>query len=87
MIRQVFSEIGIFLIPFIAYALFLILSRAKVFEAGSWPLHVVGYLALAALVLTVAALALLANSSGAPPGSTYTPAHLEKGRLVPGVDK
>jgi hypothetical protein len=30
---------------------------------------------------------LLAQFSGAPPNSTYFPAHLDKGRLVPGVEK
>jgi hypothetical protein len=48
---------------------------------------VIGALVGIALVLTVGALVLLANFSGAPPHSTYTPAHLENGRLVPGVDK
>jgi hypothetical protein len=46
------------------------------------------------VVLTVTALLLMGASaivasqlSGAPPGSTYVPAHVENGRLVPGVNK
>jgi hypothetical protein len=87
MIRPVLSEVGLFLLPFAAYALFLIVSRTNVLAAAAWPLHVIGTLLGAALILTVGALVLLANFSGAPPRSTYTPAHIENGKLVPGVDK
>jgi hypothetical protein len=87
MIRPLFSEIGLFLLPFAAYALFLIASRTNVLATSSWPIHVIGSLVGIALALTIGALVLLANFSGAPPGSTYTPAHVENGRLVPGVEK
>ena len=36
------------------------------------------------VLLTILSLVLLAHFSGAPPGSTYVPAHIEDGRLVPG---
>jgi len=46
------------------------------------------------VLLTVSALLLIAVSavataifSGSPPGSTYVPAHVEDGRLVPGTTK
>ena len=87
MIRPLLSEVGLFLLPFAAYALFLIVSRTNVLTATAWPLHVIGGLLGAALTLTVGALVLLANFSGAPPKSTYTPAHMENGKLVPGIDK
>jgi hypothetical protein len=32
-------------------------------------------------------MVLLVQFSGAPPDSTYIPAHIENGRLVPGVEK
>lgn len=86
MIRPVLTEIGIFLIPFIAYALFLIATRAGVFAPESWSFKVVGVLTAAALVLLLASLVLLAQRSGAPPGSTYVPAHIENGKLVPGKE-
>jgi hypothetical protein len=44
-------------------------------------------LAIAAAVLVIVSLVLLAQFSGAPPGSTYVPAHIENGRLVPGVER
>jgi hypothetical protein len=87
MIRPLLSEVGLFLLPFAAYALFLIVSRTNVLTTTAWPIHVIGSLLGAALTLTVGALVLLANFSGAPPKSTYTPAHIENGKLVPGVDK
>ncbi|QDM18752.1 hypothetical protein FNL55_23960 [Tardiphaga sp. vice352] len=87
MIRPVFTEVGIFLIPFAVYAIFLIASKNGVTLKSSWPLRVVGRLALVALLLVVLSLVLLAHYSGAPPNSTYVPAHLENGRLVPGVEK
>ena len=87
MIRPVFTEIGIFLIPFAVYAIFLIASKNGVTLKSSWPIHVVGRLALVALLLVVLSLVLLAQYSGAPPNSTYVPAPLENGRLVPGVEK
>ncbi len=87
MIRPVLTEIGVFLIPFAAYALFVALSHANVLHASSWPLHIVGRLAVGALLLVIVSLILLAHFSGAPPGSTYTPAHIENGKLVPGSEK
>lgn len=87
MIRPVLTEIGIFLIPFAAYALFILASRANVLHASSWPLRVVIRLAVASFVLVIVSLLLLAHFSGAPPGSTYVPAHIENGRLVPGSER
>jgi hypothetical protein len=87
MIRPAFTEIGIFLIPFAVYALFLIASRSGLLVQSSWPANVVAKLLLGSLLLVVASFVLLAQFSGAPPNSTYVPAHLENGRLVPGVEK
>ena len=87
MIRPALTEVGIFLIPFAVYAVFLVASRYQLLATESWPLHVVGSLVGVALALTAIALVLLAHFSGAPPGLTYTPAHIENGRLVPGVEK
>lgn len=87
MIRPVLTEVGIFLIPFALFALFLFATRNGVMLKSSWPLQVVIRLAVAASILVIASLVLLAQFSGAPPGSTYVPAHIENGRLVPGVEK
>jgi hypothetical protein len=87
MIRPVLTELAIFLIPFVAYALFLMATRAGVFASSSWPAHLVAKLVLGSLLLVVISFILLAQFSGAPPDSTYVPAHLEDGKLVPGVEK
>ena len=87
MIRPVLTEIGIFLIPFAAYALFLIATRSGVLTASSWPMHLVAKLVLGSLLLVIVSFVLLAQFSGAPPNSTYVPAHLENGKLVDGVEK
>jgi hypothetical protein len=54
---------------------------------SSWPVIVVGRLLLGSLLLVVLSLVLLAQFTGAAPHSTYVPAHLENGKLVPGVEK
>jgi hypothetical protein len=80
-------EIGIFLVPFAIYAAYLIANRVDFMIAASWPAHIVMRLSLAALVLVVVSFVLLAHFSGAPPDSTYIPAHIENGRLIPGVER
>ena len=87
MIRPVLTEIGIFLIPFAIYALFLITTRSGLLVQSSWPVQVVAKLVLGSLLLVVISFILLAHFSGAPPNSTYIPAHIENGKFVPGVEK
>lgn len=87
MIRPALTEIGIFLVPFAVYALFLVATSSGLLVPSSWPVRVIGRLLLGSLLLVVVSLVLLAQFSGAPPHSTYVPAHIENGRLVPGVEK
>jgi hypothetical protein len=87
MIRQALTEIGIFLIPFVVYALFLIATRSGLLIRSSWPVVIVGRLLLGSLLLVVVSLIMLAQFFGAPPNSTYVPAHIENGKLIPGVEK
>lgn len=87
MIRPVLTELGIFLIPFALYAAWLIATRAGVLDTSSWPARLVIRLVIVSLLLTIVSLVLLAHFSGAPPDSTYVPAHIENGKLVPGVEK
>ena len=87
MIRPILTEIAIFLIPFAVYAAFLLATRSGLLVQSSWPMHVIAKLAIGALLLVVVSFLLLAEFGGAPPDSTYVPAHIEDGRLVPGVEK
>jgi hypothetical protein len=86
MIRAL-TEIGIFLIPFAVYASFLVATRSGLLTLSSWPVIIVGRLLVGSLLLVILSLILLAQFAGAPPNSTYFPAHLENGKLVPGVEK
>lgn len=87
MIRPIFTEIALFVLPFVLYALYLWATRAGVFDPTAWTVPVLSWLTIAALTLVIASFLLIAHFSGAPPGSTYVPAHIEDGRLVPGTTK
>ena len=87
MIRPILTELALFLAPFALYALFLWATRTGVLDAQSWRLPILGWLAAAALCLMVGSFILIAQFSGAPPGSTYVPAHIEHGKFVPGTMK
>ena len=45
----------------------------------------IAWLVIAALSLMIVSFVVLAHFTGAPPGSSYTPAHIEEGVLVPGT--
>ncbi len=87
MIRPIFTEIGLFLTPFVIYAAFLIATRAGVLDAASWTLRRVAGLVIVSLLLMIGSFLLLAQFSGAPPGSTYVPAHVDSGKFVPGTTR
>ena len=83
MIRTGATEIVLFLLPFVLYAVYLAATRASVTHPDSWPLRHVAWLLGAALLLVIGSFVYLANYSGAPVGSNYEPAHIEDGKLVP----
>lgn len=85
MARPAFVEVILFLLPFVLYAIYLLVTRSGVVGAQSWPLRHLVSLALVALLLVIGSFAYFAHFSGAPPGSTYIPAHLENGKFVPGT--
>ena len=87
MIRPAFTEILIFLIPFAIYAVFLVATRSGLLLQSSWPVHIIAKLVIGSFLLVIVSFILLAHFSGAPPNSTYVPAHIENGKFVPGVEK
>jgi len=87
MIRPIFTEIGLFLAPFVIYAVFLLATRTGVMQAKAWTLRRIAGLVIASLVLMTGSFLVLAQFSGAPPGSTYVPAHIEGGKFVPGTTR
>ena len=84
MIRIGFTEIALFVAPFVLYAVFLWATKVGVMDAESWPLSRLAWLAIAALLLVVGSFIYFSHFTGAPPGSTYVPAHIENGKFVPG---
>jgi uncharacterized protein DUF6111 len=87
MIRPVFTEVALFITPFVLYALFVWATREGVLDVSAWSLPRLIWLTISALVLVIASFLILAQFGGAPPGSTYVPAHMENGRLVPGTER
>ncbi len=87
MIRQIVTELALFLAPFAAYALFVWARREGVISVSAWSPPRLMWLTVAALALVIAGFVGLAQFGGAPPGSTYVPAHMENGRLVPGAQR
>jgi hypothetical protein len=87
MIRPFLTETGLFLTPFVLYAAFLFGTRAGVLQSSSWSVQRLVGLVIASLVLVIGSFVVLAKYSGAPPGSTYVPAHVEDGKFVPGVTR
>jgi hypothetical protein len=87
MIRTIFTETALFLTPFVAYAIFLWATRAGVIDPEAWTPKALIWLTMAALAAVIAGFVAIAEFSGARPGATYIPAHIEDGRVVPGRTK
>jgi len=85
MIRPAFTEIALFLAPFVLYLVFLWATRAHILDPKSWSWSTIAWLTIAALALVVGSFIVIAQFSGAPPGSIYVPAHMENGKFVPGT--
>lgn len=83
MIRPVLTELALFLLPFVLYGAFLFATRAQVLHPDAWSWTVITWLSILSLILVIGSFLVMAQFSGAPPGSTYVPAHLESGRMVP----
>lgn len=84
MIRPVLTEVALFLTPFVVYAIFLVATRSGALDPVHWSFGRIATLVIISLVLMIASFIVLAHFTGAPPGSTYTPAHVENGVVVPG---
>ena len=88
MIRPIFTEIALFLTPFVIYAAFLFATRAGILDPQSWAVRRVTGLLIVSLLLMAGSFVLLAQFGGAPPGSPYVPAHIDAdGKFVPGTTR
>lgn len=84
MFRFIAFDAVFFLLPFAAYALWLIITRRTLRNAEDWQVKTIAWLALVGAVLMVAALVVFVHLDTSPPGGTYVPAHVENGVIVPG---
>jgi len=83
MARALLEPLALFLSPFLAYAVYLVLRARYPLEVDHWTTGRVSLLTL--LGLAAAVLGLAALNVTAPRGhGTYVPAHVENGVLVPG---
>jgi heme/copper-type cytochrome/quinol oxidase subunit 3 len=84
MFRPIATEMALFLAPFALYAVFLLATRAGALHPDAWSLPKIALLVIASFTLMLGSFLVLAQFSGAPPGSTYVPAHVQDGKFVPG---
>jgi hypothetical protein len=82
MIRAIFGESLLFFVPFVLFALFLILNRRNPLRLSAWSQS--GYwLVIAGLVCVLAAFVVTGLTSERHIGA-FEPPHMENGRVVPG---
>jgi hypothetical protein len=56
-------------------------------QRSAWSARRIAALGIAGFVLMLGSFVFFAQFSGAPPGSTYIPAHIENGKFVPGTTR
>jgi hypothetical protein len=84
MIRPVFTELLLFLTPFVLYVVFLWATKNEILHPEHWPVSRIITLAIVALLLVLGSFLYFANYTGVPVGSVYEPAHMDNGTFVPG---
>jgi len=87
MIRSILIEVGLFIAPFVIYAAVLAGTAKGVRQSSAWSIRRIAALGIAGFVLMLGSFVILAQFSGAPPGSVYVPAHIENGKFVPGTTR
>jgi hypothetical protein len=87
MIRPILIEIGLFIAPFVIYAILLVVTSSGALQRSAWGARRIAALGIAGFVLMLGSFVFFAQFSGAPPGSTYIPAHIENGKFVPGTTR
>lgn len=83
MLRALFDTLGLFLLPFALFAIYLMLRARYPLAVEHWTRGRLSWLAMAGLAVATAGLVL--GTLVAPRGhGLYVPAHLENGEIVPG---
>ena len=76
-----------FLLPFGAYALYVMATRRAEAKGIKWQDAPWVWLAIASLGCGIAGFVFMALTAGDDPIGTYVPPHIEDGRVVPGQVK
>ena len=83
MLRAILEPVTLFLTPFIAFAIYLVLRARYPLAIEHWTRGRVSTLTLAGLAIAV--LGMFVFGLTAPRGhGTYVPAHIKDGQLIPG---
>ena len=83
MIRVLITQLILFLLPFLIYAGYLFLT--KKLNRRAWIDAPRYWLILSGLVVTLIGFVFMSQIHNNPLGSTYIPAHIENGIVVPGA--
>jgi hypothetical protein len=73
-----------FLVPFAAYAGWLLFNKRSLGTAADWPNRTVIILSAIGAVFVVIGLILLVSFSGTSTNEPYFPAEIQDGEIVPG---
>ena len=84
MVRFLTFDAVFFLLPFVAYGLWLLATRRSLGGVPDWEVRTIAILCLAGAVLMIASILFFIHFDREPPGGTYVPAHMENGQIVPG---
>ena len=83
MIRVVAEAVALFLVPFVLFAIYLLLRRRNPASVDAWTDGMAATLSLAGLALAAFSIFVFGLLEDRPTGA-YIPAHVEDGQLVPG---
>ena len=84
MARLFAFNIFFFLLPFAAYAGYLLITRGSFSNISEWQMRTIAWLALGGSLLMVTALVYFMQFEPGAADSTYLPARFEDGQIVPG---
>jgi uncharacterized protein DUF6111 len=84
MARFIAIDAVFFLLPFAAYALWLVFTRGSARNIDDWQVRTIAYLAIAGAGLLLGAVIAFISFAEVAPDQVYVPAHIENGAIVPG---
>jgi len=73
-----------FLVPFAAYAAWLLATKRRVTDPQDWRNRIIIRLSAIGVVFVLIGLVLLVSFSGTSTNETYHPAEIRDGQIVPG---